>query len=452
MRLKDFVEKVKRTKEINLSMCQQHPFEKVVARLKKEERDEIKKVRLSDSFPKEIFLLPNLTKIDLSISFLEEVPKEIGKLSELVELNLSSNENLISIPKEIGQLSKLRILNLEGTRVKEIPKEIGQLSDLRVLKLTEAGVEEIPKEIGQLSKLKELDLSFNKISRLPKELYQLSNLKELYLGANEIAEIPQEIGQLSKLVRLHLHNNNLLELPMEIGKLTHLKYMDISNNSLSSLPQTISQLHNLKILDLYGNKFAKIPKEIKNLANLEDLYFELQKVEDFINKDIIIQPNKGKSTIETKVRNKLKKELFKLLTRFDRIFEKHDEIMDSDALALTCTEVRKAFIRDENADESEDAYSEEQCLKGFNKEDPWFFGAFSNEGNYQMGKALSIYLKNANELIKYLGETTPKFRLSVFRTLEVMTKEGNINENYFGFRLGRLEDEDGYWEEYNRYK
>jgi leucine-rich repeat protein SHOC2 len=64
------------------------------------------------------------------------VPAEIGRLSALRELNLSSaggDNQLTSLPAEIGQLTSLRELYLIRNRLTSVPAEIGQLTSLREL-------------------------------------------------------------------------------------------------------------------------------------------------------------------------------------------------------------------------------------------------------------------------------------------------------------------------------
>ena len=86
-----------------------------------------------------------------------EISKEIGTLSNLVELDLSFNRLSGEIPVELGNLSNLEELNLRG--------EQGQLADGTWL----SG--EIPPEVGKLSNLRVLDLSWNELTgEIPGEL------------------------------------------------------------------------------------------------------------------------------------------------------------------------------------------------------------------------------------------------------------------------------------------
>ena len=75
-----------------------------------------------------------VTKLDLSwLQLTGEIPKEIGKLTNLQELSLYVNQLTGEIPKDIGKLINLQRLNLFNNQLTgEIPKEIGKLMNLQV--------------------------------------------------------------------------------------------------------------------------------------------------------------------------------------------------------------------------------------------------------------------------------------------------------------------------------
>ncbi|MCK4934216.1 MAG: hypothetical protein KAR79_01385, partial [Simkaniaceae bacterium] len=66
---------------------------------------------------------------------LTELPAEIGKLTALKELDLSSNQ-LIKIPAEIGELTSLYSLNLMSNQLTGLPVEIKSLTKLNHLLLS----------------------------------------------------------------------------------------------------------------------------------------------------------------------------------------------------------------------------------------------------------------------------------------------------------------------------
>src|SRR5579863_7319219 len=94
--------------------------------------------------------LINLEKLSLDNKQIQEIPKEIGNLTNLQELGLYNNKKISSIPKEIGNLTNLTILDLSDNEISSIPKEIGNLSRLQGLHLNYNQIREVPKEIGNL--------------------------------------------------------------------------------------------------------------------------------------------------------------------------------------------------------------------------------------------------------------------------------------------------------------
>ena len=122
-------------------------------------------------------------KLCLNNNYLKgEIPKEIGKLTNLQELYLSSNKLEGEIPKEIGKLTNLQWLYLDSNKLEGVlPKEIGKLTNLQRLYLDNNKLEgKIPKEIGKLTNLQSLYLDSNKLEgEIPKEIQELKCYKKI---------------------------------------------------------------------------------------------------------------------------------------------------------------------------------------------------------------------------------------------------------------------------------
>ena len=117
------------------------------------------------------------------------IPVELGRLSELDVLTLTSNHLTGSIPSELGQLRKLRILYLDINQLSgEIPREMSYLTNLTTLALYGNQLTgEIPPEFGNLTELLDLYLHRNQlVGVIPNQLADLENLKSLYLAGNEL--------------------------------------------------------------------------------------------------------------------------------------------------------------------------------------------------------------------------------------------------------------------------
>jgi hypothetical protein len=124
--------------------------------------------------PSEIFLLSNLRELDLSSnSYSGSVPTEIGLLSDLVELQLGDNKFTGAIPSELGQSLMLQILNLvQNALTGPIPSELGLISTLRILNLEQNALTgPIPSELGQIPSLQDFYLYDNALTGpIPSEL------------------------------------------------------------------------------------------------------------------------------------------------------------------------------------------------------------------------------------------------------------------------------------------
>jgi hypothetical protein len=82
---------------------------------------------------------------------------------------------LTEIPKEIGNLCKLRELQLSNNQLTLIPREIKNLRELQDLDLIYNQISTIPSDISRLAKLEQLHLNyFTTLVRLNKDLKSLS--------------------------------------------------------------------------------------------------------------------------------------------------------------------------------------------------------------------------------------------------------------------------------------
>ena len=216
-------------------------------------------------------------RLDLSGNQLSgEVPSELGSLSNLESLDLSSNE-LTGIPGELGNLSNLETLFFGFNELAgPIPGELGNLSNLKSLNLSSNRLTgPIPGELGSLSNLESLDLSSNELTGIPGELGSLSNLESLDLSSNELAgTIPAELGSLSNLESLNLSNNRLTgTIPAELGSLSKLESLNLSSNQLTGpIPASLGGLANLERLSLSQNMLTGcVPEAWRDIAESDVL-------------------------------------------------------------------------------------------------------------------------------------------------------------------------------------
>ena len=164
-------------------------------------------MNLNGTLPIELFNLKKLRKIALDSNYENlkgDLPKEIGRLTELTEIDLRRSAFSGPIPKELGNLRNLRKIQFFGDCFcGEIPPELGNLTELEILDLGAnfdiTGT--IPPELGKLTKLWSLVLDRNQLTgEIPAELGNLTNLTELNLSNNQLTgEIPESFSNLKNL-------------------------------------------------------------------------------------------------------------------------------------------------------------------------------------------------------------------------------------------------------------
>ncbi|KAH9768663.1 putative leucine-rich repeat receptor-like protein kinase [Citrus sinensis] len=283
---------------------------------------------LSGSIPSEITALPMLQTLELPSNNLTGIiPLEMGRLRNLIHLNLFDNHLMGHIPPTLGRLSKLKILNLSSNSlvgiipsemgrwrnlvhldlsdnflwgyipptlgclsklenlhlssnslVGNIPSTVGHLTQLTTLAIVSNHINvSIPLEIGNLNFLQVLDLSRNEIGgSIPSTLGHLKRLRSLDLSQNKlVGPIPSSVSHLTQLTFFNMYSNHINgSIPLEIGNLNILQVLDLSNNKLTgSIPSTLGHLNRLTDLELFENKLVgPIPSSVGHLTQLSNFY------------------------------------------------------------------------------------------------------------------------------------------------------------------------------------
>ncbi|KAK4728031.1 hypothetical protein R3W88_032948 [Solanum pinnatisectum] len=161
------------------------------------------------------------------------LPPEFANLTHLRELDLSRNYLNGSIPSSYGQL-RLTILSLLGNRISgPIPKELGDISTLEELNLENNLLEgPLPPNLGSLSRLRELFLSANNFTgTIPENFRNLKNMTDFRIDGNSISgTIPDFIGNWTKMDRLDIQGTSMEgPIPATISQLENMTELRISD-------------------------------------------------------------------------------------------------------------------------------------------------------------------------------------------------------------------------------
>jgi len=219
---------------------------------------------LNGTIPSEIFLLPDLTQLDIFNESAVDVSLELfSKAKRLTDVYLY-NTNITSL-KGIGG------------------KESGESSlQMLLLKFSRNLVGSIPTSIGHLTNLLSLSIANNPklTGTIPASIGYLTNLMDLHLHYNRLkGKIPLSIGNLESLISFNAEGNFLTgQLPYTIGNIYTLEELHLGFNDFKgTLPKIYADLPNLAILKLGPMDVRKKPKfglkgKLLDFSNAPSLY------------------------------------------------------------------------------------------------------------------------------------------------------------------------------------
>jgi Leucine-rich repeat (LRR) protein len=230
-------------------------------------------------FPRDINKLSKLVELDISRKEILELPKELIRLKNLTYLDASFNK-LKSIPDELKELYSLRFLNLEGNELESIPNSILEKKNLLYLCLKKNKITNIPSRVSNLKLLAHLCLCYNHIKEIPEELSVLSNLESFCIHGNKLDLISENIVNLPKLKTFSISNNSLKKLPNKLNKMQNLETLEFENNCIEKLDLSILKLPRLKQISFDDNLFKYVLENINLLSNINCINIEHSKILD----------------------------------------------------------------------------------------------------------------------------------------------------------------------------
>jgi hypothetical protein len=147
-----------------------------------------------------------------------------------------NSRNSQNIPSEIGLLTQMTYLSLYGNHVfGTIPTTFGNLIHLNYLSIFETKLSgTIPSELGNLVQLNDwhMDSNTELTGTIPSVIGNMTQLSGLRLQDSSLSgTIPSELGALVKLTGLGLNTNQLTgTIPSTLANLTQLQYLSLQGN------------------------------------------------------------------------------------------------------------------------------------------------------------------------------------------------------------------------------
>ncbi|MBA0849178.1 hypothetical protein Goshw_012522, partial [Gossypium schwendimanii] len=231
---------------------------------------------LHGKFPEDVFRFPYLQKFRVSSNFLElKFPKTNWSAPlKSLQVTLSYLEEL---PDSIGDLTSLEIFDLPVNHLGgPIPASLGNLTQLKYLDLSDNNLSGVlPVSAFNLRQVQFVDFSRNKLAgSFPSQVSELSQLSILDLDRNFLSgRVPSWLFSLPSLVLLRLSNNKLTGPIDQFDKVTPLEEAYLQNALLSftSESKVNYSLPNLLSLNLSSCDIIDFPDFVRNLEGLREL-------------------------------------------------------------------------------------------------------------------------------------------------------------------------------------
>ena len=214
--------------------------------------------------------MPRLVRLTLERCGLRTLPRELGRLLDLQELQARAQ------PPRPGAAADLRprvaeVPRPQPQRHRRLPQGYRPARPLRYLNLGSNRAIHLDPGLGRCHNLRVLKLGHNLLRELPGELGDLAQLQILEADHNHLRGLPEALGNLVDLRSLILAGNALDRLPEAIGELTCLRSLDVADNQLVALPDAFPRLAALKRLDLTGNRIRTAPPALALMPQLESV-------------------------------------------------------------------------------------------------------------------------------------------------------------------------------------
>jgi Leucine rich repeat len=201
-----------------------------------------------------------------------------GRRRTVVELGLSRTGLQGTISPDLGLLTSLRRVALSsGTLVGSLPPSIGQWSlletlDVSVNQLTGS----LPETIGQWLNISFVSVEFNQlVGSLPETVKQWSNLTTLNMSSNQLTgTLPVGMSHWTNAMSISLADNQLRgTLPSTLTSWTQLTQFNVADNKLSgTIPDFVGNWTSLSLLYLGNNTLTgSLPDSLQHLTTLDSL-------------------------------------------------------------------------------------------------------------------------------------------------------------------------------------
>ncbi|NXE69803.1 LRRC7 protein, partial [Calcarius ornatus] len=201
--------------------------------------------------PEVLEQIQNLKELWMDNNSLQVLPGSIGKLKQLVYLDVSKNR-IETVDLDISGCEGLEDLLLSSNMLQQLPDSIGLLKRLTTLKVDDNQLTILPNAIGNSKSMESWEYPCEE-PQAPPDTKNYKKHSQIWDSILWAFPFPQ-IGSCKNVTVMSLRSNKLEFLPDEIGQMQKLRVLNLSDNRLKNLPFTFTKLKELAALWLSDNQ------------------------------------------------------------------------------------------------------------------------------------------------------------------------------------------------------
>ncbi|CAI5486645.1 unnamed protein product [Closterium sp. Naga37s-1] len=208
------------------------------------------------------------------LPLLASLPASICQLSSLETFFLLSCDSIRELPAGFGCLTALTTLCLERVA---LPADIGRLSNLHTLLVTTSfGYPHLPCSLSKIASLTRLELNGCGVELLPEGVGSLSSMRELHVSScPRLTALPASVTGLTALEALSLADcHNLTSAPTRLDGLTRLKRLELARCDMLTRPPLVLPA-SIEWLGWGGFRHAMPLPDVSTLTGLRTLRLDV---------------------------------------------------------------------------------------------------------------------------------------------------------------------------------
>lgn len=190
--------------------------------------------------------------------------------------------------------SKIEDFHVSHSNLSYIQRnDFRHMKNLRIISLSYNNIQRIPEgTFTDVTKLEFLSLSYNKIKSLPSNIFRtLESLEGIYLNNNKLTEVSQLVFKFnSKLDEIWLQENELKFISSNVtNSLKSLKQFFLVDNVCINKDFTDITTNNVQTLvdEITEKCSSECEHEMTKVAECSEKYFELEKENEYLRKEIL---------------------------------------------------------------------------------------------------------------------------------------------------------------------